>query len=84
MAKPKRIRRVGGLHDARKELWRAIICTREVLKDPQSDANTTLKAAHALQQCVSSYVRLLETSTLKDELDAPRVRIDELQENGLP
>jgi hypothetical protein len=65
MAKPKRIRQNGSIEDAQRELWRAILCTRAVLIDPLTDPDRTLRAAHAMQQCVSAYVRLVETQELE-------------------
>jgi|GEM_PF-4808172 len=52
-AKAKRIRKIGEIEDARRELWRAIIRVKEVLNDPQTGAEGTLRAAHAIQQCIS-------------------------------
>jgi ubiquinone biosynthesis protein UbiJ len=65
MNKRIRIRKVGSVEDAQRELWRSIMRVREVLNDPLADPERTLKAAHAMQQCVSAYVRLVETKDLE-------------------
>ncbi len=67
--KTKRIRKVGSIEDARKELWRAIIRVKEILMDTSTDDPTTLKSAHCMQQCVSSYVRLLEATDLEQRIE---------------
>ena len=68
--KTKRIRKIGEIEDARRELWRAIVSVKNILMDPLSDTSTTLKSAHAMQQCVSSYVRLIEASDFEKRLQA--------------
>ena len=68
--KAKRIRKLGTLEDARRELWRTIIRVKEVLNDDDSGADKTLKAAHCMQQCVSSYLRLLEASDQQKRIEA--------------
>jgi len=73
--KPVRIRRVGTTKDAQRELWRAVIAARNVLLDGETDAHTTLKAVHAIQQAISTYVRIQETLELEARLEALENRI---------
>ena len=80
--KPKRIRKTGTLDDARRELWRAVVCSRTVLMAPESGDELTLKAAHCVQQCVSAYVRLLETSTMQGQLDTLKTELLELRQSA--
>lgn len=67
-AKSRRVRKIGKIKDAKRELWRAIISVKYILMDPSTDTSTTLKSAHAMQQCVSSYVRLIEASDFEKRL----------------
>lgn len=80
--KAKRIRKVGSVSDAQRELWRAIVCSRTVLMDPESGAELTLKAAHAVQQCVSAYVRLQDAADFRAELDALKRELADLREGA--
>lgn len=66
----KRIRKLGTIEDARCELWRATVRVKEVLNDEEAAPELTLKSAHCMQQCVNSYVQLLEASDLEKRIEA--------------
>ena len=81
--KHARLRKTGDLTDMRRELWRAILCAKEVLLDPSSDPSTTLKAVHAITSASTAYARLVEIGEIEARLEA----VEELlkhRRNGHP
>lgn len=63
-----RIRKVGTLQDARRELWRAIWCARNVLLTSSDKPDISLRAVHAMQQACSAYAKLIEAGEFEERL----------------
>ncbi len=72
-----RLRKSGTIADMQRELWRAILCAKDVLLEPSTDAATTLKAVHAITQACSAFAKLTEIS----ELEARLVELEKSLEN---
>lgn len=69
----RRARKAADLGTARRVSWTAVRECERVLLDADSDTETRLKAAHALNQCLSTFAKLTEGA----ELEA---RIEELEQ----
>ncbi|GAB5519712.1 MAG: hypothetical protein RhofKO_19630 [Rhodothermales bacterium] len=80
--KPKRLRKTGTLEDAKRELWRAVLCARSVLMHAETGPELTLKAVHAVQQSISAYLRLLEAADLHEQVQELQARLDALTEQA--
>ena len=59
-----------------RELWRVVLCAKDVLLDASTDPTTTLKAVHAITSASTAYAKLIEVgelearlSTLEEERD---------------
>ena len=63
-----RLRKIGTIADMQRELWRAILCARDVLQDPDNDTTATLKAVHAITSASSAYAKLVEVGELEARL----------------
>ena len=53
-----------------RELWRAVLCARDVLQDPDSDTSATLKAVHAITSASTAYAKLVEIGEFEHRLEA--------------
>ena len=73
--KHSRMRKIGTLADMRKELWRAVLCAKDVMLDASEDPATTLKAVHAITSAATAYAKLVEV----DELEARITEIEQQQ-----
>ncbi len=76
-----RMRKTGTLADMRRELWRAILCAKDVLLDPDTDPATTLKAVHAITSASTAYARLVEIGEIEARLEAVERMLQE-RRNG--
>lgn len=74
--KRRRIRKVGDLGDARRKLWQAITAAEDVLLDHETDAQTLLRAVHALTQATAAYTRLVEVNELEARIEALEQRME--------
>jgi|GEM_PF-4580440 len=75
MGNPRRIRKLGTLEDAQKELWRAVTYVRDVMSQDYLEVEVLLRAVHAHVQAVSAYVKVLEKTDLKEEIEALKAEI---------
>ncbi len=62
------LRKTGSIADMQREVWRAILCARDIMLDIDSDAATTLKAVHAITSASSAYAKLVEVGELESRL----------------
>ena len=63
-----RLRKSGTIADMQRELWRAILCAKDVLLDASNDPATTLKAVHAITSASTAYAKLVEVGELEARL----------------
>ena len=63
-----RLRKTGTIADMQRELWRAVLCAKDVLLDASTDAATTLKAVHAITTASTAYAKLIEVGELEARL----------------
>jgi len=66
--KHARLRKSGTSADMQRELWRAILCAKDVLLEPSTDPATTLKAVHAITSASTAYAKLVEVGELEARL----------------
>ncbi len=64
---PKRVR-PGDLDALRRKLWRAILAAELLLE--HSDAQTRLRAVHAISQCSASYRGIIADAELEQRISA--------------
>ncbi len=67
-----------------RELWRAILCAKDVLQDPDSDTSATLKAVHAITSASTAYARLVEIGEIEARLEAVEELLKERRNGPLP
>ncbi len=82
--KQARLRKIGTLADMQRELWRAILCAKDVLQDPDSDTSATLKAVHAITSASTAYARLVEIGEIEARLEAVEELLKERRNGPLP
>ncbi len=63
-----RMSKTGTIADMQRELWRAILCAKDVLLDASNDPATTLKAVHAITSASTAYAKLVEVGELEARL----------------
>ena len=63
-----RLRKSGTIADMQRELWRAILCAKDILLEPSTDPATTLKAVHAITSASTAYAKLIEVGELEARL----------------
>ena len=71
-----RLRKSGSIADMKRELWRAILCAKDVLLDPSTDPATTLKAVHAITSASTAYAKLIEVGELEARLAELEMHIE--------
>ena len=79
--KHARLRKIGTIADMQRELWRAVLCAKDVLQDPLSDPSTTLKAVHAITSASTAYAKLIEIGEVEKRLEAVE-KLLEKRQNG--
>ena len=76
-----RLRKSGTIADMQRELWRAILCAKDVLLEPSTDAATTLKAVHAITSASTAYAKLVEVGELEARLAEIEKSLEKKPEN---
>jgi hypothetical protein len=76
-----RLRKSGTIADMQRELWRAVLCAKDVLLDASGDPATTLKAVHAITSASTAYAKLVEVGELEARLAELEQRLEQ-RRNG--
>ena len=73
----KAAQRAGSPDDLQMVVWHAVSAAAEIVRDPNADAATRLRAVHAVTQAAGAYAKVYEAV----EVDARLRAIEEAQAN---
>ena len=76
-----RVRRVGDIDALREKHWSAVTTAWRLMKQEGATVQQQLSAIHALNQASGAYVKLLEQTDLKRELEALREELLQLRKS---
>ena len=79
--KVPRVRKPGDIRQLRLRHWTAIVVAWRLMKAEGATYAEQLSAIHALNQASGAYVKLLEQTDLKNELEKLRAELAELRQS---